>query len=645
MAQTTFMLCSPSNEENTKLLCKLLPPLVKTRQDFIPCGRGYFAALRKLQGNGERKDEDKEVKETFPMNEIIIPTNITINNLDEFSLYDVLGLGAWASSVDADTIKKAYHKAVLLYHPDKQQNNTACEEDARAIFLKIQEANTVLSNEDKRRAYDSQLDFDESIPTEEETREAAKQGWKNFYELYDPIFKLNARFASTKPVPNMGNVDASIQQVNSFYDYWVKFDSWRDFTNVNREHNPDSATSREEKRWMMKENERNAKKLKKKETSRINEMVMRAMEHDPRIVAEKERIRLEKLALKESREREVTAKAEAIAQKLADDTKAAENETQRMKLERENEKKFASKARNLFRKIVKLIPSESFTTPFTSEDVEILCQQLEAVKLSQLNDSFGGENAVKNTQLLDTSQGHIDQLQLKLLETKELIQKKAEEEALAREERKRIDLQRSRAADRKRRGLAREWTREELSTLAKAIGKFPGGTKQRWMVVCNYMNDILKPDVPYEMEECHKATHNAMEYLAQMKESGSIGGGKASTQVTSAPANDTPQSALSGVPTESSSINLDIPIPPVTSESATPPAAPVATAITDDADNDIWSQNQQQQLEVGLKKYPASMDKAERWAKISSEVTGKSKKACINRFKVLREEIQTKRTK
>ena len=93
------------------------------------------------------------------------------------------------------------------------------------------------------------------------------------------------------------------------------------------------------------------------------------------------------------------------------------------------------------------------------------------------------------------------------------------------------------------------------------------------------------------------------------------------------------------------------PVPPVVASSAPPlpaPPAPVATAAPpaatgDEADNDTWSQSQQQQLEAGLRKYPATLDKAERWAKIAAEVTGKSKKACVARFKALREEIAAKK--
>jgi DnaJ homolog subfamily C member 2 len=561
----------------------------------------------------------------------VIPGNINIRNLDEFSLYDVLGLGAWASSVDADTIKKAYHKAVLLYHPDKQQNTAACEEDARAIFLKIQEAHTVLSNDDKRRAYDSQLDFDDAIPTEEETKTACKRGLDAFCALYDPVFKLNARFAVSKPVPALGDQTSSMQQVFQFYDYWIKFDSWRDFTNVNREHNPDSATSRDEKRWMMKENERVAKKLKKKEMARINEFVMRAMENDPRILADKERVRSEKIAAKEAREREQINKAEA---KAAEDARFIEEEARRVreqKAEVENQKKMARLTRNTFRKLVKAVfEAPNSGEPISQDDIDLICSQLESVQLNQLNQQLGGEAAVKDASLLLVD--NHPSVRAALAEIQDRLAQAAAEEELAKEERKKVDQARARAADRKKKGLNREWSREELSTLAKAIGKFPGGTKQRWKVVCTYMNDLLKPHTPFEMDECMKATHNAMEHLAQMKESGGIGGGKALAPETHAPVPPIP--APSSAPA---------PVPVAPSAPVPTQAAVAAPPVEGEAAVDVWSQSQQQELELGLKKFPATMEKAERWAKIASEVTGKTKKECIARFKVLREEIQAKK--
>lgn len=46
--------------------------------------------------------------------------------------------------------------------------------------------------------------------------------------------------------------------MHNFYEYWVNFESWRDFS-MEGEHDLEDAHDRYEKRWMIKENERKAK--------------------------------------------------------------------------------------------------------------------------------------------------------------------------------------------------------------------------------------------------------------------------------------------------------------------------------------------------------------------------------------------------
>ena len=62
--------------------------------------------------------------------------------------YKVLGVDKKASE---DEIKKAYRKLARQYHPDKNQGDKQAEER----FKEIQEAYSILSDADKRRAYDS----------------------------------------------------------------------------------------------------------------------------------------------------------------------------------------------------------------------------------------------------------------------------------------------------------------------------------------------------------------------------------------------------------------------------------------------------------------------------------------------------------
>lgn len=61
--------------------------------------------------------------------------------------YSILGVSKGASK---DEIKKAYRKQALKYHPDKNPGDTAAEKQ----FKKISEAYEVLSNENKKQAYD-----------------------------------------------------------------------------------------------------------------------------------------------------------------------------------------------------------------------------------------------------------------------------------------------------------------------------------------------------------------------------------------------------------------------------------------------------------------------------------------------------------
>ena len=66
---------------------------------------------------------------------------------DKRDYYEVLGV---EKNANADEIKKAYRKAAIKYHPDKNPGDKEAEEK----FKEAAEAYDVLSNPDKRARYD-----------------------------------------------------------------------------------------------------------------------------------------------------------------------------------------------------------------------------------------------------------------------------------------------------------------------------------------------------------------------------------------------------------------------------------------------------------------------------------------------------------
>ena len=188
----------------------------KNTSDFVGCVSGMLPVGQALINHIGGKDlsagsaEDSVVSEYE--SRINIPLGVTPANLEKFTLYDVLGLGSWADCADLEVIKRAYHKAVLLYHPDKQCYYDESGEEDRSVFLKIQLAYNTLTSQDKRRAYDSQLPFDENIPSDDFVAKALEKGPEKYLRVYDRVFKRNARFAVKKPVPGRSSVSGVFVQ-------------------------------------------------------------------------------------------------------------------------------------------------------------------------------------------------------------------------------------------------------------------------------------------------------------------------------------------------------------------------------------------------------------------------------------------------
>ena len=69
--------------------------------------------------------------------------------------------------------------------------------------------------------------------------------------------------------------------MNEFYAFWYEFKNWRNFMYLDEE-DVDKAESREERRWMERENKGMRTKRKKDEVTRIRNIVELAFNSDVR---------------------------------------------------------------------------------------------------------------------------------------------------------------------------------------------------------------------------------------------------------------------------------------------------------------------------------------------------------------------------
>ena len=149
------------------------------REDALPYGR---ESLLRLGGVAKVEIDGGNDEMKFDMSLIKIPEGITPKTLRSFTLYEMLGFGneGLGDSADIEVIKKAYHRAVLMYHPDKAQFKDKDGKEDRSVFLKIQEAFNVLTNEGKRRAYDSSYPSMKPFPMRRSPRSILPKVTTNF---------------------------------------------------------------------------------------------------------------------------------------------------------------------------------------------------------------------------------------------------------------------------------------------------------------------------------------------------------------------------------------------------------------------------------------------------------------------------------
>jgi len=111
------------------------------------------------------------------------------------SLYETLGV---ESSATPDDIKRAYRRAAMKWHPDR---NPGREAEAHAAFQEIRDAYNILSDGEQRRVYDEVFEREmqrwqaERAEREAAERAAQREAERIAQEHYEKMVVIAMRFA------------------------------------------------------------------------------------------------------------------------------------------------------------------------------------------------------------------------------------------------------------------------------------------------------------------------------------------------------------------------------------------------------------------------------------------------------------------
>ena len=259
----------------------------------------------------------------------------------------------------------------MKHHPDKKAASGRSEDDQ--FFKCIQKATEVLLDPVKRRQYDS---VDEEADVEPPTKKQLQKG--DFYKLWSKVFKAEGRFSKSHPVPTFGDSKSNKEHVESFYNFWYNFDSWRTFEYLD-EDVPDDNENRDQKRHVERKNANARKKKKVEDNARLRKMLDDVSAGDERI----KRFRQEANASKNKKrlDREAAEKAaaeEAQANKEKEEANAKEAEAN-AKADRETSKKAKEAAKNAVKKNKRVLKGSVKDANYFASGSDASAAQIDAV--------------------------------------------------------------------------------------------------------------------------------------------------------------------------------------------------------------------------------------------------------------------------
>lgn len=507
--------------------------------------------------------------------------------------YEMLGLTA---SADSGTIKKAYRKMSLKWHPDKNPEDV---EEATIMFTKISRAYEVLSNDELRSAYDY-------------ARAHPEQAVYNQYRYY------RTRLGQQVPlhVVMLGLLAfLTFLQILNQQTLAVRYRTSLQRTPLFKRQLQE-ATERRALELGMKR----GSSLPADETKSLVEDLLSNAEVDGVSLAHfritdllavklvlcpfwllnyvrkaPERRALRELQAEEARQQQAAEEAQLLEQKqrdeqvarrrvaakdrkIQDDREIADaKERQRAHRQQEEEERkratearleLASKSRDYISRTGKGLGFRvDELRPLLSlglSEVVALAEKLQSVESPSLHGAFMDEvNAAKVAAA-------------KELEAKENLSRPP-------------------------------WHDDESGALAKGMQRFPGGTPNRWGKICIFIEQTTGRPRRTEADATDKAR-------SLKDNAGRI---------------VTPEASSSELSKKAGPAKVEKPA--------------VAKDLDEGSAENEWTQAQQLALEDALTKFPVTpgVSANDRWERIAQCVEGKSKKQCLTRYKELREKVQS----
>ena len=274
-----------------------------------------------------------------------------------------------------------------------------------------------------------------------------------------------------------------------YYQFWHKFDSWRDFSKFD-EHKIEQADGRDQKRYYIQENKNARARRKKDEYKRLERLVTQANKIDPRLIRfekleteEKERVKREKQEAKDRAEQEkmqaeIAAKAAEEAELKAKSEAAAKAKDDKIRQKKQLRK--LTKSLKGFSDLIVTNKTLADSKLLTEANMDKVLDKATIEELGALNEALTGKEPYDETgaqKLIEYVKVMVD-AEAAEQAAKDAAEKKAQEEEEAKREKERNKY---------------PWSQEETNYLIKAVKNNPGGTRNRWEKIAEYVNTLALP--------------------------------------------------------------------------------------------------------------------------------------------------------